>query len=374
LKMSSPSADTPKIGYVIVDAVGVTKSQKTKGRNKCGGDTKPTVSFKNLLTAVITGDTSDDTFGTLGARLEHLNKVMTDKERQEFTKLTNGISLQHLSANLKRVHDTDEIKYTIKTDYPDFEQLSPNDKEKIEKEIVKQRCKTAAFPINDPKVRHFLMTIRNSNDQTIDPALDRIIPEGTGFGEDVAENKELIRKTFREFIDQNRDEITALSIIYNEDYKNRKLTFALIEELHEKMQRYNSRLNLSALCAAYEPKDKKSILSKLVDIIQIVRYEWKQIDHVTPFAEMVKERYNDWLWDRNTNKAGQRGADNKPFTEEQKLWLDKICEHIQTNASIDAEALQQAPFNAMGGTAKYFKLFGAQWKEILNELNSKLVA
>ena len=374
LKQSSPSAETPKLGYVIVDAVGVTKSQKTKGRNKCGGDTKPTVPFKNLLTAIITGDTSEDTFGTLGTRLEHLDKVMTDKERQEFTKITNGISLRHLAADLKHVHDTDEIKHTIETDYPDFKQLSPDDKEKIEKEIVKQRCKTAAFPLNEPKVRNFLMTIRNSNDQTIDPSLDRLIPEGTGFGEDIAENKELIRKTFREFIDQNKDIITALSIIYNEDYKNRKLTFALIEQLYEKMQRYNHRLNLSALCVAYEPEDRKSILSKLVDIVQIVRYEWKQIDHLTPFAEVIKKRYDKWIWDRNTNKAGQRGADNKPFTEEQKQWLDKICEHIQTNASIDAEALKQEPFNAMGGTAKYFKLFGNQWKEILDELNLKLVA
>jgi type I restriction enzyme R subunit len=140
------------------------------------------------------------------------------------------------------------------------------------------------------------------------------------------------------------------------------------------MQRYSNRLNLSSLCAVYQPKEKKSILSKLVDIIQIVRYEWKKIDVLTPFAETIKKRYNDWLWERNTNKSGQRGADSKPFTEEQKLWLDKICEHIQTNASIDAEALQQEPFKAMGGAAKYFKLFGNQWKEILNELNDKLAA
>jgi len=139
LKQSSPSADTPKLGYVIIDAVGVTKSQKTQGRSKCGGDVKPTVSFKNLLTAVITGDISEDTFGTLGVRLEHLDKVMNDKERQEFTKLTNGVSLRRLSANLKHTHDTDEIQNAIATNYPDFNTLSPNDQKKIEKEIVKQR-------------------------------------------------------------------------------------------------------------------------------------------------------------------------------------------------------------------------------------------
>jgi type I restriction enzyme R subunit len=372
LKLSSPSAETPKLGYVIVDAVGVTKSQKTQGRGKCGGDTKPTVSFKNLLCAVTTGDTSEDTFGTLGTRLEHLDKVMTDKERQEFTKLANGVSLRYLSVNLKHVHDTDEIQHEIETKYPDFETFSPNDKEKIEKDIVKQRCKTAAFPINDPKVRHFLMQIRNSNDQTIDPALDRLIEGSTGLGQDVEKNKELIRKTFCEFIEQHKDEITALSIIYNQDYKNRKLTFALIDALHERMQRYNNRLNFVALFSAYEPNDKKSVLSKLVDIIQIIRYEWKQIEYLTPFAETVKKRYTDWLWERNTNKAGQRGVDNKPFTEEQKMWLDKICEHIQTNASIDADALQCEPFNAMGGAAKYLQLFGKQWDVILNELNYKL--
>ena len=88
LKQASPSATTPKLGYVIVDAVGVTKSDKCAAKKKCGGDVKPTVSFKSLLNSVVTGDTSEETFSTLGTRLEHIDKVLTDKEREDFKKVS----------------------------------------------------------------------------------------------------------------------------------------------------------------------------------------------------------------------------------------------------------------------------------------------
>ena len=79
------------------------------------------------------------------------------------------------------------------------------------------------------------------------------------------------------------------------------------------------------------------------------------------FRELIQKRYNNWLHDRYIK--------NKPITKEQKLFLDRICEHIQRNASIEPQSLQYAPFNSMGGAAKFLKLFGDQWKEVLNEMN-----
>ena len=373
LKQASPSASTPKLGYVIVDAVGVTKSDKCAARKKCGGDVKPTVSFMSLLNAVVTGDISEETFSTLGTRLEHIDKVLTDKEREEFKKISGGTPLRQLSTDIKNVHDVDKIEEIIKAEHPEYPTLSPNDKEEVRKEIIKKRCLEAARPIYNPKVRDYLMTVRNSNDQTIDPALDHLTY--SGFESDVAETKAKVRETLKEFIETNKDEITALNIIYHQDYRNRHITEAMIHELYDKMQRYNNMLNGSMIFSAYsELTNKKTVLKELVDIIQIVKYEWGRIPEIYPFADMVKTRYKEWIFERNANKGGVRGVGTEPFSEEQMKWLEMIRDYIAINASFQVDALKSGEFNKMGGTAKYYSLFGSQWKDIINELNQKLVA
>lgn len=84
------------------------------------------------------------------------------------------------------------------------------------------------------------MTIRSSNEQTIDPALDSLI--NAGFTDDVDTNKDNIRQTFKEFINKHKDEITALQIIYNQEFRHRHLTEMMIKDLYEEMKRYNASL------------------------------------------------------------------------------------------------------------------------------------
>ena len=116
------------------------------------------------------------------------------------------------------------------------------------------------------------------------------------------------------------------------------------------------------------------MLKELVDIIQIVKYEWGQIPEIYPFADMVRTRYKEWIFERNANKGGVRGVGTEPFSEEQMKWLEMIRDYIAINASFQVDALKSGEFNKMGGTAKYYSLFGSQWKDIINELNQKLVA
>lgn len=374
LVKSSPSAHSPKLGYVIVDAVGVTKSEKAS-RGKCGTDIKPTVSFKKLLDSVVTGDISEETFLTLGTRINRLEKIMTEKEKQDFIQLTNGTTMHDLAVYLKSAHDVDKIDEIIATKHQDYKMLAPIEQKNIKKEIIKQRCKNAAMPLFKPEVRKFLMMVRNSDEQTIDPALDSLIENATGFTEDVNRNKEDIRKTFRTFIDTNKDEITALQIIYNQDFRNRHLTESMIDDLYKRMLRYNSTLQPPIIFSAYEEKTKnKSMFKELVDIIQIIRYEWGQTTALTPFADEVRARYKDWIFSKNKNKGGERGAASEPFTPEQLKWLEMIRDYIAKNANLEPQALESGIFKKNGGAAKYCRLFGDKWETIIDELNYTLVA
>lgn len=132
---SSPSAHSRKLGYVIVDAVGVTKSDKL-ARGKCGSDSKQSISFKNLLNAVVTGDIGEDTFSSLGTRIDRLGKILTDKENTEFKQLTGGIDIHSLANSLKQVHNTDVIEEIIRREYTNFKELSPLEQENVHTEIL----------------------------------------------------------------------------------------------------------------------------------------------------------------------------------------------------------------------------------------------
>lgn len=367
---TSPSAHSCKLGYVIVDTVGVTKSKKLS-RGKGGGDSHPSIPFKKLLDNVVTGDTSEDTYGSLATRIAHLGKLLTDKEREKFKSISGDVDIQALAVALKNAHDTDEVEATIKREHEDFSTLSPQAQADIRKDIIKERCKHASMPLHKPEVRKFLMTIRSSNEQTIDPALDSLL--SAGFTDDVDANKGNIRQTLRAFIDKYKDEITALQIIYNQEFRHRHLTEAMIRELYEEMRRYNASLQQDLIFSAYE-SERKSVLRELVDIIQIIRYEWKQIPELTSFADGVRRRYKDWMFDKNKNKGGMRGASSEPFTSEQMAWLEMIRDYIAKNASMKVEALELGLFKKNGGAAKFFRLFGNQWEIIINEMNEALVA
>lgn len=127
--------------------------------------------------------------------------------------------------------------------------------------------------------------------------------------------------------------------------------------------------------AAYGDKTPKgSTLSKIVDIIQIIKYEWQQIAEIYPFADLVGKNYKDWIFERNKNKQGERGAGSEPFTAEQMQWLELIRDYIAVNASISPQAMRSGKFMEMGGSSKFAAIFGSQAKSILIELNSKLAA
>lgn len=105
LQKVTPSATENKDHFVIVDAVGVTKSKKSETRSL---ERKPTVSMKELMMNVALGDKSEDTLTSLANRISRLDKQMTDKEHKEFKKNV-GISARDIANNLLNAFDEDVI-------------------------------------------------------------------------------------------------------------------------------------------------------------------------------------------------------------------------------------------------------------------------
>lgn len=200
LQKVTPSATENKDHFVIVDAVGVTKSKKSETRSL---ERKPTVSMKELMMNVALGDKSEDTLTSLANRISRLDKQMTDKEHKEFKKNV-GTSARDLANNLLNAFDEDVIaekaKSLIMSDVP-----TQQDLEKAQKELLNEATK----PFYNPDNRNFIENIRRSHDQVIDTVnLDSVVY--AGFDSQREENADKVITTFREFIEENKDEIIAL--------------------------------------------------------------------------------------------------------------------------------------------------------------------
>ena len=145
LQKVTPSARGNKARYVIVDAVGVTKSLKTETRPL---DRKPGVNVKDLMMNIVMGARDEDTLTSLAGKLTRLDKQLTPGEQKKYTEISGGESLSDTIKSLLNAFDEDYI-----------EQSGQTSEDLAEK---------AAMPFFDPKLRDYIETVRKAHDQIID--------------------------------------------------------------------------------------------------------------------------------------------------------------------------------------------------------------
>ena len=358
LQKVSPSATENKDHFVIVDAVGVTKSKKTETRTL---ERKPTVSMKELMLNVALGAKDEDTLTSLANRLVRLNSQMTPRERKEFEDNV-GTPAGKLAESLLNAFDEEVIKQTavstFKTAEPDKEQLNEAQKALIAETVM---------PFYDPDTRDFIENIRRSHEQIIDNVnLDTVL--FADFDSEQEKNVDRTIQTFREFIEENKDEIIALRIIYNENYKNRPMAIESLKKLYEKLK--NKGITVERLwdCYAIKKPDKvkRGTIAQLTDLISIIRFEMGYTDNLQPFADKVNYNFMQWTLRKNAGAVH--------FTEEQMEWLRLIKDHIIASLSIEPDDLDLNPFDHKGGLGRFYEVFGDSYEEILIEMNEVLVA
>lgn len=358
----SPSATTNKDRFILFDAVGVTKSEKSEGRTL---DRKPSVPLKDLLTKVALGERDEDTLTTVAGRLNRLEVILTNKEKEEIKTLTGGVELKDIVTNILNAYDLDYLDEKTK------QVLCKEEITKEEVDIVQtDLIKDAVAPLNNAQLRNYLLKVKQTHEQIIDDInIDTI--EFSGWSETREENIDATIKAFRDFIEENKTKIEALSIIYNQQYKNKHLTRRMIKELYEIMCNPPHNFTVKKMWNCYYIKDsskvRKSEVNQLIDIISIIKYELGQIDTLDSFATRVKLNFKNWIFKRNSSQGYQ-------FNEEQTYWLQMIRDHIISSLSIEEDDFEYAPFDTLGGLGKYYKLFKNDYLNILNEMNVALVA
>ena len=361
LKKVSSAAKTAKTRYVLVDAIGVTKSLKTASRPPI---TRPNVTFKDLAMEVVMGASDADTVSSLAGRLARIDRNFSPEQQQAFAKKTGGLSLGQLAKNLFAAIDGEKIEVRALeiADLPPGSDPGEAQREKAQRELVA----AAIQPLTGALVTDIVETCKK-NLQTIDHhTIDVLL--GAGWDTSAADAPRQ-QSDFETWLRDLKDELIALTIYYDQPQRRQEVTFAQIREVLERLKSNAPHLAPLHVWQAYARLDglasNATPLSELTALVALIRRACGVDATLTPFSDTVRRNYRDWILKKN---AGQ------PFQPGQIAWLELIRDHIMTSHHLERDDLDYAPFDAQGGLGRMFQLFGEEMEAIIDELNRELVA
>lgn len=359
LKSVTPDARA-KDHFVIVDAVGVCEQDKTDSKPM---EKKPSVSFEKLLQALAFGNTEEEVVTSIAGRLARMEHAISPDDEKKISNAC-GMTLKQLSRSLVEAVNPDRHIERAKADTgvpPDVDlPITDNAVKTARASIVQQAVK----PFFDPAFRELLSQIKKQNEITIDHvSQDKVIE--AGFSQNALDRAKALTQSFEAFVEEHKDEITALQILYNRPYKQR-LDFSSVQELANAIQQPPHLWNESQLWQAYAALEKSKVKDAsgkriLTDLVSLVRFAMHQDNELVPFPERVNVNFRAWLGSHK-------------FNEEQTQWLVMIRDHIAANLSIEPDDFEYAPFAQAGGLGKVYQLFGDELNTIIDEMNEALAA
>ena len=353
LKKVTPSA-IAKTHYVIVDAIGVTKSLKTASQPLI---TKPNVPLKDLATGVMMGVRDEDTVSSLAGRLARLERELDEKDRENIQNLAGGKRLSDIVNSLLEAIDADRIEEEAAVAAKGAE---PTDTQRNQ---ARDKLVGAAANVFTGPLINLLDGIRRAKEQTIDhDNLDKVIE--AGWSGDARENAEALAKDFAAYLEEHRDQIDALTIFFRQPARRSEVTYAMINSLLTTLKADRPKLAPLRVWRAYALLDEykgSNPANELTALVALVRRVCGLDQKISPYADTVRRNFQTWILKRHSG-AGEK------FTGEQLDWLHMIRDHIATSIHIDRDDLDMAPFDGKGGLGRMHELFGAGMSDVLERI------
>lgn len=363
LRKVTPTAKSTKDHFVIVDAIGVTRSLKTDSRPL---EKKPGIPLKDLLQAIAVGARDEELFTSLANRLTRLDKQITPKEKKKFAEMANGKSVSQVVKELLNAFNPDvleEIETKVKNQYRGS---APHEIEQAI-QIETEQLQNEAAKVFTGELNEYIENVRKAHEQKIDTANpDEVVH--IGWDQDNKDKANELIIEFSEWMQQHKDELTALQIFYNQPFRRRELTYTMIKEVLEKLQSDKPMLAPLHVWRAYEALEEcnGSPRNELTAIVSLIRKVSGLDTILTAYDKTVDKNFQEWVFKK------QAGATK--FNDEQMQWLRMIKDYVISSFHIEKDDFDYNPFNAQGGLGKMWQLFGEQTEEIINELNEVLAA
>lgn len=358
LKAVTPDAKT-KTRFVLIDAVGVSETKKNASQPL---ERKKSLSFEQLIDQIAQGRRDEDALSSLAGRLAALDRKLSEEDRSRITEATGGKSPRDLANLLLDAIDVDKQVEVIEQTH------GPVPTPEQEAETIARLIDEACTPFDAAPVRNLLKDIKQKNDIVIDEVTT---DEVRSAGFDLRHAEERVT-SFKAFIEDNKDELTALQIIYNQSYVQQRLTYAAVKELTRALTDPPRYLTTADVWQAYKRLDASKVKGapvdqQLTEIVSLVRFALGYDTVLEPFGTRVEQRFNLWV--------GREKNAGRDYTPEQMTWLRSIAGFIAANAEIGPSDFMDVPsLSDKGGILKARQLFGSGLNDLLDELQGALVA
>ena len=367
-QMHAVTKDAPlKDHFVLVDAVGVTDGDimvdaaPTLNRQK-------SLKLDKLLQKIGRGVSDEKTLATTASRLTRLQRKLTEADQEALREIC-GRTLPELTRVLLHALDADAIVARGKTLYGETADL---DEEQLDTAAAQLR-EEAVITFQGPDITALFTKLDELSKRTSIiydiTNLDRLVtaekdPEATARAQETIAD-------FRTFIEQNKDQITALRLIYEQRYDQEGVSLAQLSQLAEAIRQPPHNWTTATLWRAYEqvgraPMRSRSELQVVTNLVALVRHTLRPEDAtLAPYPELVQQRYEAWL--------AEQAAVGQNFSEEQRWWLDEIARQIGLSWGVSPSDLQTGVFAQQGGIFKAMDVLGPSWEDLLNEINHSLI-
>lgn len=347
--------------FVVVDAVGVTDTPLIETIQPL--ERKPTASLGTLFNLVGYGNRDPEVASSIAGRLARLNKRLTQDDRDALAALAGGVQVGDIARGI--VESLDPDRQMVAAERAGVDLSDPEAVTAVAGSLIAD----ALGPlVSNPDLRTAIVDMGRSYEQTIDEASkDTVI--FAGHSEEGRIKAAGLVASFKDYIDEHKDEIRALHILYSRPYAER-LTFSQIKELVRAIERPPRQWTPEKLWHAYETLDRSKVRGSggqmLTDIVSLVRYTLHQDDELVPFREQAEQRFAAWM-------AAQQHRGNV-FTPEQVQWLTWMADNIASEMAITPESFEYTPFMEHGGLGKAYQVFGERLTPLMDELIEALAA
>ncbi len=341
--------------FVLVDAVGVTDSLKVQAVPL---DREHGVAFEKLLEQIASGRSDEDAVATLAGRLARLDRKLDPAARAKVEAVA-GKPLSALAGELVEAMDADAIISEAETrngPRPTAEQIEA---------VAAERREAALSAYNNPDLRRVLIEVKKASEVIIDD-ISRDVTTSSAWDEGHATT---MTADFARFLDEHRDQLTALRILYGLPAATKRLTYASLEELRDAMLQPPWLLEPLAIWSAYRrlqgDKVRANPAKTLTDIVALVRFAIGKAETLAPLSSDMAGRFNLWL--------GREQRAGRHYTQEQLGWLEAIRDYLAANIEVTTADLQDQ-FEGRGGIIGARRAFGQRLEPLLDELQDALVA
>lgn len=321
LREVTPNANTKEC-YYIVDGVGVTEHEKTIPHPVI--NPKPgtkVLSLEHLLEHLAHNEVSDENLWLLRDYCSTINRRYEDNplfgRHLDFFITTYGFAPRTIAGNIQQATD-DGLLLAV-------EYIDPSHDNS-------RRMALIASLINSIPARNKLLEMQRGYIVNTEEDPDEIIY--SGFSKETAKS---FIENFENYLNDNKDSIEALRIIYNSE--DTVITHSMLSELRDGLLSESRQYGVYQIWKNYkvldmegnvDELDVKTNVNALTNLIQIVRYAYKKNQKLTSLISGYASRFSLYC-----------GQQQRTLTEEQVELMKQIAEFVINDGAISVTELNE---------------------------------